>query len=67
MSTPSVHIAKVDCTVESNKQICNEHEVDSFPTLLLYKNGERISEYTGSRNVDDLHDFVKKHITHDEL
>ncbi len=41
--------------------------MDGFPTLFLYKNGQKMSEYRGSRSLDDLHDFVVKHFEHDEL
>lgn len=67
ISNPSVNIVKVDCTVEASKSLCSEQEVDGFPTLFLYKNGEKISEYKGSRTLDDLHDFVTQHLGHDEL
>lgn len=64
----NVNIVKVDCTLDVSKQLCNEQEVDGFPTLYLYRNGHKVSEYNGSRNLDDLYDFVMNHLkTHDEL
>ncbi|KYN22709.1 Thioredoxin domain-containing protein 5 [Trachymyrmex cornetzi] len=64
----NVNIIKVDCTLDVSKQLCNEQEVDGFPTLYLYRNGRKVSEYNGSRNLDDLYDFVMNHMkTHDEL
>lgn len=63
----NIKIASVDCTIELNKELCNEQEVDGFPTLILYKDGKKISEYNGSRGLEDLYDFVTKHSTHDEL
>ncbi|XP_011159540.1 thioredoxin domain-containing protein 5 homolog [Solenopsis invicta] len=64
----NVNIVKVDCTLDVSKLLCNEQEVDGFPTLYLYRNGRKISEYNGSRNLDDLYDFVMNHLkTHDEL
>lgn len=63
-----VHIVKVDCTLDTSKQLCDEQEVDGFPTLFLYKNGQKISEYSGSRTLDDLYEFVDKYLqAHDEL
>lgn len=62
-----VKILKVDCTLEANKQLCNDEEVEGFPSLFLYKEGEKISEYSGSRSLEDLYDFVSKHSIHDEL
>lgn len=64
----NVNIVKVDCTLDASKQLCDEQEVDGFPTLYLYKNGRKISEYNGSRNLEDLYDFVTNHLqAHDEL
>ncbi|KAK2578309.1 hypothetical protein KPH14_002584 [Odynerus spinipes] len=64
----NVHIAKVDCTLNTSKQLCYEQEVDGFPTLYLYRNGRKVSEYNGSRNLDDLYGFVMNHLrSHDEL
>lgn len=49
--------------------VCNicPLQVDGFPTLFLYRDGEKVAEYTGSRSLDDLYEFVIKHIPHDEL
>lgn len=61
-------VAKVDCTLDDNKDLCNEQGVDGFPTIFIYKNGEKLEEYNGSRSLDDLYEFVSKHAqTHDEL
>ncbi|XP_014470673.1 PREDICTED: thioredoxin domain-containing protein 5 isoform X2 [Dinoponera quadriceps] len=64
----NVNIVKVDCTLDTSKELCNEQEVDGFPSLYLYRDGRKIFEYNGSRNLDDLYDFVMIHLqTHDEL
>lgn len=62
----SVKIAKVDCTLQENRDLCSEQDVNGFPTLFIYKNGEKISEYNGSRSLDDLFEFVKTHTTADK-
>lgn len=65
---PSAKVAKVDCTLEENKDLCNEQGVDGFPTIFIYKNGDKVEEYNGSRSLDDLYSFVTKHSqTHDEF
>lgn len=64
----NVKIAKVDCTVAENKELCSAQEVDGFPTLHLYKAGAKLEEYNGSRTLEALHQFVAKHDKgHDEL
>lgn len=62
-----VKIAKVDCTQEVNRQLCNEQNVDGFPTLFLYKNGAKVSEYNGDRSLDDMVNFITRNLEHDEL
>lgn len=61
-------VAKVDCTLEDSKELCNEQSVDGFPTIFIYKDGEKIEEYNGSRSLDDLFQYVSKHAQiHDEF
>uniref|UniRef100_A0A182N0B0 Thioredoxin domain-containing protein n=1 Tax=Anopheles dirus TaxID=7168 RepID=A0A182N0B0_9DIPT len=69
-----VTIAKVDCTVDTNKELCGEQEVNGYPTVFLYRDGEKVTEYYGHRSLDDLHAFVMQHVQdggdaggHDEL
>lgn len=64
---PTVNIFKVDCISDANKELCNAEKIDSFPTLYLYKDGVKILEYSGSRSLNDLTDFLKTHLGHDEL
>ena len=43
-------------------------QVNGFPTLNIYKNGEKIEEFNGRRELADLEDFVNKHLaSKDEL
>ncbi|XP_017883710.1 thioredoxin domain-containing protein 5 [Ceratina calcarata] len=64
----NVKIIKVDCTLDVSKELCNEQEVDGFPTLYLYRDGVKVSEYIGAPILDDLYEFVMNHVQpHDEL
>lgn len=64
----NVNIIKVDCTLDASKELCNEEEVESVPTLYLYRDGLKVSEYNGPRNFDDLFEFVANYLQpHDEL
>lgn len=57
-----VKIAKIDCSVTENRNVCNEQEVQGYPTIFIYKNGKKISEYNGNRSLEDMFDFVKSHL-----
>lgn len=63
-----VKIGKVDCTSEENKnkELCNEQGVSGFPTLNLYMNGEKVSEYNGKRDIEDLKAFINKQLEGNE-
>jgi thioredoxin domain-containing protein 5 len=40
--------------------------VDGFPTIFLYQDGTKISEYNGSRSLEDLYQFVAKYLAEDK-
>ena len=53
---------KVDCTSETAKSLCKEQEISGYPTMYLYKNGEKIVEFEGERTLSGLEDFVKLYV-----
>jgi len=70
-----VTIGHVDCTAaeNANRALCDSNGVNGFPTLNIYKDGEKAEEYSGKRDLDSLSAFVEKHLapategTKDEL
>ena len=65
LTNDNVNIVKVDCTRDVSKKLCDEQEVDGFPTLYLYRDGLKVSEYNGARNLDDIYEFIMNYIQHD--
>lgn len=53
---PPVPLAKVDCTSENGKEICQENGVNGYPTLKIFRSGEA-TDYDGPRDADGI---VKK-------
>merc|ERR1711971_966711 len=48
----TVKIAKLDCT--QAQSVCQENEVKGYPTLSYFRNGRKVENYKGARNMDDL-------------
>lgn len=62
------HLASVDCTVDGD--LCGEHKILGYPTLLLYKDGERIDEWLnigGSDPLVPIAKFIDKYVGGTEL
>lgn len=59
----SVTVAHVDCTADGNvnKELCNSQGVNGFPTLHIYKDGEKAEEFSGKRDLASLTAFIEKH------
>jgi thioredoxin domain-containing protein 5 len=62
---PVVRIADVDCTV--NVDVCMNQNIEGYPTLILFKDGNRLNDYPGDRSLTSLEQFVKNYLTKDEL
>jgi len=67
----NVKIFTVVCTAEPadgnvNEELCDGQDFDGFPTLNLYKDGKKITEYTGKETVEALVEFIAWN-TKDEL
>jgi len=55
---PPVTLAEVDCTAEG-KEMCSKHGVSGYPTLKVFKNGEKAFEYEGPRESDGIVKYMR--------
>lgn len=60
VGTPGLRVAKVDCS--QFEKLCDREKIDGYPTLILFKDGERVAEYEDERTVDRLHSFLAGHV-----
>jgi protein disulfide isomerase family A protein 3 len=54
---PPVALVKVDCTVET--ETCKTYGVSGYPTLKIFKNGQKSADYDGPREADGIVKFMK--------
>ena len=54
----TVYISKVDCT--QSQQLCTSHGVRGYPTLLLFKDGQKVEQYPGQRDLDAFKSYLNK-------
>ena len=59
-----LNVAKVDCTADDSKALCQEYNVRGYPTLYFFPADEEYSgkyfEYPGMRSLSALTDFALK-------
>ena len=51
---------KIDIDKENN--LAAQHNIMSIPTVLFFKNGEKVDSFTGSIPKDKIASFIKKNI-----
>lgn len=59
VSEEGVKVFSVD--VDNNKELATEHQISSIPTVLLYKNGEKMDEFIGVKDKEEILSLLKKH------
>lgn len=54
----NIHLAKIDCTEEAD--LCQEHGVEGYPTLKIFRGLENVKPYTGPRKSGPIASFMVK-------
>ena len=47
LKAKNIKLGKVNCDAEINNEICEKYEIEGFPTLKIFKEGEVKSDYSG--------------------
>lgn len=58
-------IAEIDCTEYTD--VCSGHGIQGYPTMYLFKNGNKLTEYSGKRDVDSFVEFLNPYLEHVDL
>merc|ERR1719334_2005197 len=53
-----VKVAEVDCT--QNRALCQRFKIDGYPTLMLFKDGQPVEQYSGGRDIKTLSNYLEK-------
>merc|ERR1711962_89401 len=53
-----VKVAEVDCT--KNQALCQRFRIDGYPTLMLFKDGQPVEQYSGGRDIKTLSNYLEK-------
>jgi thioredoxin-like negative regulator of GroEL len=56
-----VKLVSIDCRADAN--YCEQHEVDGYPTMMLYRPGQRSGvSYEGDRDVQSIEDWLRSQL-----
>ncbi|EPY22551.1 protein disulfide-isomerase [Strigomonas culicis] len=50
-------LVKVDCTVE--KKLAEKYDIKGFPTLIVFRKGEKVENYEGGRTAEEIISYVR--------
>ena len=53
-----IHLAKLEVDDGENMKLAGRYQVRGFPTVMLFKNGEVIGQFSGARSQADIETFI---------
>lgn len=55
-----ISLVEVDC--EQNRELCAEHKVQGYPTLMVFRGTESVAPYNGGRSVDEIVQYMNREL-----
>lgn len=56
------HAKFVNCDVEECEELCTEYGIVNVPTVLIFKNGERVDGFLGNLSRDKIIEKIEKYV-----
>ena len=57
-----VLLAKLEVDDGENMKLAGRYKVRGFPTIILFKNGEAVGQFSGARPASFIEDFLDQHL-----
>jgi len=58
----AVHLAKVEVDEGENMKLAGHYRLRGFPTIMLFRDGEELGRFSGSRATHWIHEWLDEHL-----
>ena len=52
----------INCDAEECEELCNEYNIVNVPTVIMFKNGEKVDGFLGNLSRDKIIEKIEKHV-----